>query len=164
MNSISQIQDLLQAAGHLLVQWSFRATHYLWGAWHAVIGWAWVPPIAILTIVAALLLSTSHAHRRWKKGWLSELIAQRLSAIRRQRPTTQRELPKGPRRLVAELRLTILERWDDLLTYFGNKFIADLRAPHFPSLVSFAALAIFIAAFFFIPRPPQLVRLRAMLS
>jgi hypothetical protein len=156
MNSTSQIQDLLQTAEHLLLQWSLRAAHYLWGAWHAVIGWAWTPPIAILTIAAVLLLWTSYAHRRWKKGWLSGLIAQRLSAIKKQRPPKQRALPLGRRGLVAELRLTILERWDDLLTYFRNKFIADLRAPHFPSLVSFAVLAILIAVFFLVSRPPQL--------
>jgi hypothetical protein len=88
MNSTSQIQDLLQTAEHLLLQWSLRAAHYLWGAWHAVIGWVWTPPIAILTIVAVLLLWASYAHRRWKKGWLSGLIAQRLSAIKKQRPSS----------------------------------------------------------------------------
>ena len=150
------MRDFLQSTAQTLLQWLHRAAHYLWAGCTAAISWPWTLPVAILTILAVLLGAITWAHRRWKKGWLSELIAQRLSAIRKKRQPQHRTLAIGWRRFAAQLRLKVLERWDDLLTYFRTKFIEDLRALHFPSFLSFAVLATFIAAFFLVARPPPL--------
>ena len=147
MNKTSQTQTELHAAADAL----HRVAHDVWAAWTAVIGWAWTPHIAAIAVVTVAFVLITKAHRRWKKGWLSELITQRLSAIRKRRPSKQRALLRKLRFLKTEPRLTIIEHWDDLLTYLRSKFIADLRAPYFPSLVSFAIIAIPIALFFLIP-------------
>jgi hypothetical protein len=122
---------------------------------NAVIHWPWTPVVAIAAILGLALLYLILAYRRWKQGWLSELIAVRLSASRKQRPQQSATPLKWQRRFAAT-RLTILEFWDDLVTYFRRKFVADLKAPHLPSLVSFVILTLLIAAFFVIPQPPPI--------
>ena len=55
--------------------------------------WTW---IAIAIAILGLAIFCVHvAHRRWKRGWLSEIVAQRLSAARKQRPAKQRATPNG---------------------------------------------------------------------
>ena len=116
--------------------------------------WTW---IAIAIAILGLAIFCVHvAHRRWKRGWLSEIVAQRLSAARKQRPAKQRATPMGWRRRLDATRLTLLETWDRLAIYFSGKFLADLKTPQVPSLASALVCSLAIAAFFVIPRPPSI--------
>ena len=158
MNDAPQIDGWLHAIGAALWHELQRLGHGVAIAWHAVTGWPWTPLFVFVVIVVTILGSISYAHRRWKKGWLSGLIDERLSAIRKQRSTTRkRRLRWTDRRLLAsELRLTVLETWDKLLDYSKLRFGEQYRDLRFPSPLSFAIIAIIVAAFFFLPRPPQL--------
>jgi hypothetical protein len=117
------------------------------------------PPIAFVGLVAAvvLVLYLTFEHRRWQKGWLSGLIALRLSAARkRNTPKNRLERRIGWRSRFAAVRLAVIEFWDKVLGYFRDKFVVELRSPHLPSLVSFLLVVIFIAAFFIIPHAPSI--------
>lgn len=149
------MQNWLQAVAHTQLQNLLLVAHVVWGAWNAVIHWPWTAPIAVVVIVTVGLLSISYAHHRWKRGWLSQLVGQRLSTMRKQRPHRKRAFPKQWRRVASVFGLFLLERWDDLLGYFRTKFIPDLRALYFPSLFSFVILAAVFAAFFLGPQLPS---------
>lgn len=121
----------------------------------AIMHWPWTALAPIIAIFGLFLSSIILAHRRWKKGWLSELIAIRLSSARKKPPLKERSAPVSWRRRIAATKLAILESWDSLETYFSGKFITELTALRVPSLVSFAVFTILIATFFLIPRPPS---------
>lgn len=110
-----------------------RLGHGVAVAWHAIIGWAWTPLVILVAIVIGATAWLLQEHRRWKKGWLSGLIDQRLSAIRKQRAAAPKDRmkPRGRQLLAAEVRLTILEHWDRLLEYLKKSLAQSSRSPTF---------------------------------
>src|SRR5690242_12634083 len=97
MRIISHVQDRLHAAAHALS----RLDHAAWTAWRAMAEWPWTLPVAFLLALAAVLTSISYEHRRWKKAWLTQLVAQRLSSMRKQRPRPKRARSRQWYRLAA---------------------------------------------------------------
>jgi hypothetical protein len=158
MSEPTQTQDgWLLHFNRALLDELHRLVHDVAIAWNATSGWAWTPPIVLAVTAVGIISWISYAHRRWKKGWLSGLIDERLAEIRKARAAPSKRIAsKGRRLLAAELRLTTLETWDILLDYFRIKFSKQLREYYFPSRLSFIVLATFITAFFVISRPPQL--------
>jgi hypothetical protein len=118
--------------------------------------WRWTPVAITLVVIVVLSLYLSTAHRRWKKGWLSGLVAQRIAASGRKLPHKPRATAIGWRSRIAALRLSILEGWDALIMYLRDRFRTDMTAPYLPSLASFVVICSFLALFFLIPRPPAL--------
>lgn len=124
---------------------------------HRALTWPWTLPLLVIAIAVALFATLVRAHRRWKKGWLSGLIAIRLAAARARRPPARTiAAPLGLRGGIAAMRLVLLEGWDRVLVYFGGQFLNDLKRPRFPSVVSLALISIVVALFFIVPRPPSL--------
>jgi hypothetical protein len=148
--------DWLHDAGLTLWRYLHCVEHGITVAWHSVISSPWTIPVVILAIVAPPLTWTIYAHRTWKKGWLSELIAHRYSEISKKRPAQPVTTSKRWWPAATDFRLNLVENWDRVLTYFQSKFVADLRRPYFPSFISFGILFIGIAAFFVIPRHPSI--------
>lgn len=112
--------------------------------------------LIVAIAIAALALYVHTEHKRWKRGWLSELIEVRLASAKRRRARGRAARPQGFRQLANAVRLTMVERWDELLAYMRGPLASQLRSPHFPSAPSFALVACAVALFFVVPRPPSL--------
>ena len=146
----------MELATHWLLARALQAAHALHVAWAAAIGWRWTPVVAVVAVSASALVFLTLEHRRWQKGWLSGLIAPRVSAAHKRSSPEKKRGSIGWRSRVAAVRLGVIEHWDGMLVYFRNKFVEDLRAPDFPSLASFLIIATIIAAFFVVPHPPSI--------
>jgi hypothetical protein len=154
MNDTTQNQD---GWFHVVSAVLHRLGHGVAITWETIVGWSWTPFVVVGALVVGTIVWLSHEHRRWKRGWLSGLIDQRLSAIRKQRGAPkQRTMPRERKLLATALRLIILETYDRVLDYFQIKVGSELKQPYFPSWSSFTVLFVIIAAFFVLPRRPQL--------
>jgi hypothetical protein len=103
MNTTSPTQEWLHEGERPVLLELSQVGHGALAVWDVVIGWAWTPLVVLIMVVVAAISGISYEHRRWNSGWLSELIAERLSVIRRRRPSRRSALRKGWRRLGAEL-------------------------------------------------------------
>ena len=107
-------------------------------------------------VVAGALVSIILTHRRWRRGWLSVLIDQRLSEARRNAVPKRHAVSMGWRSRASALWLGALERWDRAYVYFRDRFCRDVTNLQFPSRAAFIILLVIIAAFFVAPRLPSL--------
>ncbi|MGO8710544.1 MAG: hypothetical protein ACLQUZ_00490 [Rhizomicrobium sp.] len=115
--------------------------------------------VAIGAVGALVISYLTFERRRWRRGWLSELIAGRLSTVSKQNALKRKAGPIGWRSRLAAIRLVAVEFWDGVLGYFQNKFLLDLRLPQIPSLASSLLIVVFIAAFFVVPHLPSIASL-----
>ena len=116
------------------------------------------PGLAALAIVGILLLF-SRPYRRWRRSWLSSMVTDALRTMRR---STATKRPAG-----VQVRLSAPGLWrssyhgvfratDVILEYAIRGARQRLRDNYIPSLTSFAAVALILLVFLFVPHPPSL--------
>src|SRR5438477_2166288 len=118
--------EALRHDAQATVEESQRLGQLLWTALNLAFSWRFTP--LILTIGGLALGATflSISHTRWRRGWLSTLIAARLSASQTRIATEQSARPMDWRRRMAAFHLTLIEKWDSAANYLRTRFRQDL--------------------------------------
>jgi len=116
----------------------------------------WGLPGLIFVVAAFVFFVFFRAHRRWKHGWLTGLIAERVVSIRSRRSKTDRVRPATWKSGFTTIRLSLFETWDATFTYLSGRFFVELRDFHLPSFPSLLVIGTIIALFFLVPRPPSI--------
>lgn len=118
--------------------------------------WPWTSSLLLIAVaIVAFLYMIARDHKRWKRGWLSVQIENRLADAKVRRTSQGAWSQRSWRARIALLRHHALERWDQILYRYPERLRSDLHEWYRPSLLSFLLIAGLIAALFLLPDLPS---------
>lgn len=113
--------------------------------------WPWTTPLVACAVCAVLVFALAREHRRWRQGWLSQLIDQKLAAGKQSNWSVVASWLghlKHPSTYIPAAHKT-LARFVDA----SREGLPAARTYYFPSLASFIVVSVAVVLSFVLPEP-----------
>lgn len=108
--------------------------------------------LVVLFLVAFLsvLIWTRKNHKNWNKGWLSELIEEKVKQSKTTKNIIETKASYSAKSILDLLRLYSVEYYDSFKNVLKRKILSDIKDFHLPSWSTLSLILIIFVSLFFI--------------